>query len=47
MGGQRIDVAGDRGGRPFVIFRFGELEQFVGAAQAVAERAYAIDDAVE
>jgi hypothetical protein len=47
MSGQRIDVAGDRGGCPFVVLRFGELEQFVGAGQAVAERAYAVDDAVE
>ncbi len=47
MGGKRIDVAGDRNGCPFVVFRFGELEQFIGAGQAVAERAYAVDDAVE
>ncbi len=47
MGRQRIDVAGDGDGRAFVVFRFGEFEQFVGAGQAVAERAYAVDDPVE
>jgi len=47
VSGQCIDVAGDRDSCAFVVFRFGELEQFVGAGQAIAERAYAVDDAVE
>jgi hypothetical protein len=47
MGGKCIDVAGDCDCRTFVVFRFGELKQFVGAGQAVAESAYAVDDAVK
>ena len=47
MPGQRVDVARNGGRGAFVAFGFGQFEQFAGAGEVVAERADAIDDAVE
>ena len=47
MRGQAVDIIGYGLRRAVVALGLGELEQFVRAAQAFAERADAIDDAVE
>jgi len=45
--GQAIDVARHRFGGAGVVLRLGEVQQLIGAVQPFAERANAIDDAVE
>jgi len=47
MCGEPIEVDGNRFGGAVVLFGFGQIEKFVGAGQAVAERADAVDDLVE
>ena len=44
---QPFDVGGNRLGRAVVLFGLGQFEQFVGAVQALVERADAVDDLVE
>jgi hypothetical protein len=44
---QRIDIGRHRDSGAVVFLGLGQLEQFAGAVQAVAQRAYAVDDPVE
>jgi hypothetical protein len=45
--GESVEVGGNRLGGAVVLLGFGQVEQFAGPGQAVAERANAIDDPVE
>ena len=47
MRGQAIDVLRDGVGGAGVVFGFSKVEQFVGPAESMVERADAIDDALE
>ena len=47
MRGEPVEVGGNRLGGAVVLLGFGQFEQFAGAAQAIAERADAVDDPVE
>jgi len=45
--GEAVEVGGNRLGGAVVLLGFGQVEQFAGPGQAVAERANAVDDPVE
>ena len=44
---ESVEVGGNRFGGAVVLLGFGQVEQFAGPGQAVAERANAVDDPVE
>jgi hypothetical protein len=45
--GEPVEVGGNRLGGAVVLLRFGQVEQFAGAVQAIAERADPVDDLVK
>ena len=47
MRGEPVEVGGNRLGGAVVLLGFGQVEQFAGAGQAVAERSDPVDDLVE
>jgi len=47
MLGESVEVGGNRLGGAVVLLGLGQVEQFAGAGQAIAERADPVDDLVE